>query len=164
MTAAVTNLVVNNIGPGAATLRVRNATLAVTGHTTQHSVLRIGAGGRLDVVDAVFRLWDQGNAKGNVSGQSSVTLDGGEIAVRGASAFITRGMDESARTDGAGNNLDTYFTFGTGLLTFSDDAAFQMERESSKTVFCYAFTPTRAGEAVDVVFQDRAQPDLPDLW
>ena len=164
VTTAVTNLVVNNIGPGTATLRVTNATLAVTGHTTQHSVLRIGAGGRLDVVDAVFRLWDQGNAKGNVSGRSSVTLDGGEIAVRGASAFITRGMDNSARTDGTDNNLDTYFTFGTGLLTFSDDAAFQMERESSKTVFCYAFTPTRAGEAVDVVFQDRARPDLPDLW
>lgn len=164
VTTAVTNLVVNNIGAGTATLRVTNATLAVTGHTTQHSVLRIGAGGRLDVVDAVFRLWDQGNAKGAITSRSSVTLDGGEIAVRGASAFITRGMDESARTDGAEHNLNTYFTFGTGALTFSDDAAFQMERETSKTVFYYAFTPTRAGEAVEVVFRDRARPDLPLLW
>lgn len=164
VTTAVTNLVVNNIGAGTATLRVTNATLAVTGHTTQHSVLRIGAGGRLDVVDAVFRLWDQGNAKGSITSRSSVTLDGGEIAVRGTSAFITRGMDESARTDGAEHNLNTYFTFGTGALTFSDDAAFQMERETSKTVFYYAFTPTRAGEAVDVVFRDRARPDLPNLW
>ena len=163
-TTAVTNLVVNNIGAGTATLRVTNATLAVTGHTTQHSVLRIGAGGRLDVVDAVFRLWDQGNAKGNITDRSSVDLDGGEIAVRGASAFITRGMDESARTDGAKHNLNTRFTFGTGALTFSDDAAFQMERETGKTVFYYAFTPTRAGEAVDVVFRDRARPDLPLLW
>ena len=162
--ATVTNLVVNNIGAGTATLRVTNATLAVTGHTTQHSVLRIGAGGRLDVVDAVFRLWDQGNAKGNITSRSSVTLDGGEIAVRGASAFITRGMDESARTDGAEHNLNTYFTFGTGALTFSDDAALQMERETSKTVIYHAFTPTRAGEAVDVVFRDRARPDLPNLW
>ena len=162
--ATVTNLVVNNIGAGTATLRVTNATLAVTGHTTQHSVLRIGAGGRLDVVDAVFRLWDQGNAKGNITSRSSVDLDGGEIAVRGASAFITRGMDESARTDGAEHNLNTYFTFGTGALTFSDDAAFQMERETSKTVIYHAFTPTRAGEAVDVVFRDRARPDLPNLW
>lgn len=164
VTTAVTNLVVNNIGAGTATLRVTNATLAVTGHTTQHSVLRIGAGGRLDVVDAVFRLWDQGNAKGSITSRSSVTLDGGEIAVRGASAFITRGMDESARTDGAEHNLNTYFTFGTGALTFSDDAAFQMERETSKTVIYHAFTPTRAGEAVDVVFRDRARPDLPNLW
>ena len=39
-----------------------------------------------------------------------------------------------------------------------------MERETSKTVFYYAFTPTRAGEAVDVVFRDRARPDLPLLW
>ena len=163
-TTAVTNLVVNNIGAGTATLRVTNATLAVTGHTTQHSVLRIGAGGRLDVVDAVFRLWDQGNAKGSITDRSSVDLDGGEIAVRGASAFITRGMDESARTDGAEHNLNTRFTFGTGALTFSDDAVFQMERETSKTVFYYAFTPTRAGEAVDVVFRDRARPDLPNLW
>lgn len=162
--ATVTNLVVNNIGAGTATLRVTNATLAVTGHTTQHSVLRIGAGGRLDVVDAVFRLWDQGNAKGNITSRSSVTLDGGEIAVRGASAFITRGMDESARTDGAEHNLNTYFTFGTGALTFSDGAALQMERETSKTVIYHAFTPTRAGEAVDVVFRDRARPDLPNLW
>ena len=162
--ATVTNLVVNNIGAGTATLRVTNATLAVTGHTTQHSVLRIGAGGRLDVVDAVFRLWDQGNAKGNITSRSSVDLDGGEIAVRGASAFITRGMDESARTDGAEHNLNTYFTFGTGALTFSDDAALQMERETSKTVIYHAFTPTRAGEAVDVVFRDRARPDLPNLW
>lgn len=160
VTTAVTNLVVNNIGAGTATLRVTNATLAVTGHTTQHSVLRIGAGGRLDVVDAVFRLWDQGNAKGNITSRSSVTLDGGEIAVRGASAFITRGMDESARTDGTDNNLNTYFTFGTGLLTFTDDAVFRTERETGKTVFFHAFKPTRAGETVDVAFRDRARLDL----
>ena len=164
VTTAVTNLVVNNIGAGTATLRVTNATLAVTGHTTQHSVLRIGAGGRLDVVDAVFRLWDQGNAKGSITDRSSVDLDGGEIAVRGASAFITRGMDESARTDGAEHNLNTRFTFGTGLLTFSDDAVFRTERETVKTVFFHAFKPTRAGETVDVAFRDRARPDLPNLW
>ena len=160
VTTAVTNLVVNNIGAGTATLRVTNATLAVTGHTTQHSGLRIGAGGRLDVVDAVFRLWDQGNAKGSITDRSSVDLDGGEIAVRGTSAFITRGMDESARTDGAEHNLNTSFTFGTGLLTFTDDAVFRTERETGKTVFFHAFKPTRAGETVDVAFRDRAWLDM----
>ena len=156
----VTNLVVNNIGTGTATLRVTNATLTVAGHTTQDPVLRVGAGGRLDVVDSVFRLWDQGNAKGNYSDRTSIELDGGELAVRGASTFITRGIDESGRTDGTSNNLNTRFTFGTGTLAFSDDAAFQTERETGKTVFYHVFMPTRAGETVDLAFRDRARLDL----
>ncbi|MDO4366705.1 MAG: hypothetical protein Q4D70_07910, partial [bacterium] len=158
--ATVTNLVVNNIGAGTATLRVTNATVTVAGHTTQDPVLRLGAGGRLDVVDSVFRLWDQGNAKGNYSDRTSIELNGGELAVRGASTFITRGIDESGRTDGTDNNLNTRFTFGTGTLAFSDDAAFVTERETGKTVFYHVFMPTRAGEAVDVAFRDRARLDL----
>ena len=158
--ATVTNLVVNNVGAGTATLRVTNATLTVAGHTTQDPVLRVGAGGRLDVVDSVFRLWDQGNARGNYSDRSSVDLDGGELAVRGASTFITRGIDESGRTDGTDNNLNTRFTFGTGTLTFTDDAVFRTERESGRTVFFHVFKPTRVGETVDVVFRDRAWIDM----
>ncbi len=156
----LTNLVVNNIGTGTATLRVTNATVTVAGHTAQDPVLRLGAGGRLDVVDAVLRVWDLGNAQGNISDRTSVDLNGGELAVRGASTFITRGIDESRRTDGASHNLNTRFTFGTGTLAFSDDAVFQTERETSRTVFYHVFMPTRAGEAVDVAFRDRARLDL----
>lgn len=161
----VTNLVLNNAGAGTATLRVTNATVTVEGHTTQDAVLRVGAGGRLDVVDSVFRVRDMGSAKNGVTSRSSIDLDGGELAVRGASTFITRGIDESNRADGLDNNLNTCFTFGTGTLTFTDDAVFKTERETGRSVFFHVFKPTRVGETVDVVFRDRARLDMTEaVW
>lgn len=155
----LTNLVINNICDGTATLRVTNATVTAEGHTTAESVLRIGAGGRLDVVDATFRVRDMGNALGVNSNRSSVEMDGGEITARGNSAFITRGVDASLRKDGQTSNLNSFFTFGTGSLSFSDDAVFKSEREGNLAIF-YKFMPTRAGETVDVSFRDRARLDL----
>lgn len=161
-TATVTNLVVGNAGAGTATFCVTNAELTVEGHTAKEAVLRLGEGAHLDVVDAVLRLRDMGNNVGGVSDRSSIAFDRAAFTARGASTFITRGIDHSLRADGLDSNLNTRFNFGTGALTFTDDAVFQTERERGNTVFYYVFKPTLSGETTEVAFTGRARANWSD--
>ncbi|MGN0845833.1 MAG: hypothetical protein ACI4RA_00435 [Kiritimatiellia bacterium] len=160
----VTNLTLNNLGGGTATLLVTNgAALNVRGHTTSGAFLNMGKGGRLDVVDSTLRLMDQGNAKGHISNISSISLDGGEIHVRGGGRLITRGILASEMTEPVTGNLNTQFTFGTGEVVFDDAASLATEQENTKppSVFCYAVTPTRAGEVARIAFRGHSSLAFP---
>ncbi len=157
-----TNLFLKNRGSGTATLLVTNdAVLTVRGHTTSNPFLTLGTGAKVDVVDATLRLKDQGNAVGYYSGKSSLSFDQAEISVRGAGSFIHRGIVLSEFTGTETGNFNTFLTFGTGTLTFEDEATFATEYESGRTVFYHTFSPSRAGETMQVSFKGNSRTAFP---
>ncbi len=157
-----TNLFLNNHGSGTVTLLVtNNAVLNVKGHTTSDPLLTVGVGAKVEVVDATFRLMDQGNDVGYMSSKSSISLDRAEISVRGSGSFIHRGIVKSEHKGTEKGNLNTFFTFGTGTFAFEDEATFATQYEDGKTVFYHTFTPSRAGETTKVSFRDNSRTAFP---
>ncbi|MGN0852430.1 MAG: autotransporter-associated beta strand repeat-containing protein [Kiritimatiellia bacterium] len=157
-----TNLFLANCGDGTATLLVTNGTLNVRGHTTSEAVLKMREGSRLDVVDSTLRLMDQGNAVGELSNRSSISLDYGEINVRGNSSFVTRGILATEKTGTGTSNLNTMFDFGNGTLTFDDEAIFTTAFVTNKppSVFYHNLKPVRAGAEVKLVFRGNSRPSF----
>ncbi len=157
----MTNIFMNNHGSGTATLLVTNgATLNVKGHTTAKSVLNVGEGAKIDVVDSTLMLIDQGGKDGDKTNRSSVSLDRGEISVRGTSEFVMRGILLDEYTGSNNHNLDTQFGFGTGTVTFDDDAVFRTVKVTGgKTVYCYEIQPTRSGETATMSFKGNSRID-----
>ncbi len=164
-----TNLVLKNRGAGTVTLLVTNgAALSVRGHTTHDAVFRVGPNAKVDVVDATVKLINQGDAVGGSIGTSALSFDRSDISVRGTSEFIMRGIikDEYTGSDPDAyfkvRNLDTTFSFGTGTVTFDDEAVFKTVRPAdNKTVYVNEVGPTRDGETAKISFKGNSRMDAP---
>ncbi len=163
----LTNLVVNNVGAGTATLLITNGANVTAKRCSAKVVndtyvntpaLAVGEGGVVNVADSTLRLYDLGRSS-NLSdtSQSSILFDRGELNLSGTSSLVLHGIDNSTRRDNGTWNLNTPFNFGTGRITFSDDATWKTEYESGTTVFYHNLIPTRSGETVEMTFTDRAR-------
>lgn len=154
-----TNLYVRNAGGGGtATLLVSNAALTVVGHTTAQAVLNVNRGGRLEAVDSTVVVKDRGNASHGISNVSSVDFNGGELVFRGTSKLVNYGLP-SPEYAGEGN-LNGQFTFGTGTVTFDDDATFSTDAATGgrqSNVFYHNIRPSAAGGEARVVFRGRSR-------
>ena len=150
---------------GTATLKVAaEKTITFTGCTKDLGgnatpLVQLKDGGRLEIDSGVVAFRDQGDAKTHLQTSfSPLKMAGGDVCVKGTGVLKAHGVPPNLSDDSSGN-ANSYFDFGTGTVTFQDNACFNYvpgEGKSSRAVMYLRQQPTQVGETSHVVFTNGA--------
>ncbi len=161
---ALTNLVVDNVGAGTATVKIDGVPVTIKGNSTtaanaQNPLLTVGKGGAVEVKDAMLQLHDLGKEGTGLNGSSLLRQEGGSLTFSGTASLDQHPMNASDLPSSTSKTayMICYLCFGTGLTSFKDDASLSWTvQETSYSVNFQHIQPYLSGETAEVLFTDRS--------